>query len=316
MEWGDFGQAAQHAEQAVAIDPASAEGLELLGRIEMRSNNLEAAISNFLAAARVEPENARIVANAGYAFMLRGELGRARTCLEKAINLDGSLVEARNNLGIVLAKLGDSDGALRQFLAVNEPPAAFNNLGVVYLEQKKWRDARDAFQRAVALDPEYRNARANLAETSLHLPLPAVIDISSLSEKRNRTVEKKIDSAADELAVHATGRDSRISAAYRDALARYNRRRYQDAIDIFKWLLQQYPTDKLAGNCQYWTGECYFGLGKYSKAYAAFRQVTLYTDSLKKQDAVLMMRRSYAMEQRRGRSQGSGVRAQAPGVRG
>jgi len=112
FEWGDYGQAAQHAEQAVALDPASASGLDLLGRIEMRGNDVNAAASYFLAAARVQPENAEPLANAGYALMLRGDLGRARTCLEQALNLDGSAVETHNHLGIVLAGLGEPDVAL------------------------------------------------------------------------------------------------------------------------------------------------------------------------------------------------------------
>jgi tetratricopeptide (TPR) repeat protein len=292
----------------VALDPGSAGGLDLLGRIEMRGNDVNAAASYFLAAARVQPENGAILANAGYALMLRGDLGRARTCLEQALIRDGSLAEAHNHLGIVLAKLGEPDGALQQFLGANEPPAAFNNLGVVYLEQKKWREARDAFQRALALDPEYRKAQVNLADATSHLPLPTVIEISSLSEKRGRTVARSVESAASKASPEAAGRDSRISVAYKDALGRYYHRRYQEAVDIFKWLLQQYPTDKLASNCLYWSGECYFGMGKYNKAYVSFKQVTTYADSVKRQDAIVMMRRSTAMEQRKGRGQGPGVR--------
>ena len=303
FEWGDYGQAAQHAEQAVALDPASAAGLDLLGRIEMRGNDLDAAASYFLAAARVQPENAAVLANAGYTLMLRGDLARARTSLEQALVRDGSLAEAHNHLGIVLFKLGEPDGALQHFLAANEPPAAFNDLGVVYLEQRKWREAREAFQRALALDPEYRKAQVNLADATSHLPMPTVIEISPLSEKRGRTLAKNIEPAGTKTSLEATGRDSRISAAYKDALGRYSHRHYQEAVEIFKWLLQQYPTDKLASNCLYWSGECYFGMGKYARAYASFKQVTSYSDSLKRQDAMIMMRRSSLMEQRKGRGQ-------------
>src|SRR5262249_36783042 len=255
FEWSDYEQAAQHAEQAVALDPGTAGGGGLLGRMERRRSKREAGAPAFLSPPRGRAEHESVLANAGYALMLRGDLGRARTNLERALVRDGSLAEAHNHLGIVLAKLGEPDGALQQFLGANEPPAAFNNLGVVYLEQKQWREARDAFQRALALDPEYRKAQVNLADATSHLPLPTVIEISSLSEKRGRTVAKNVESAASKASPEAAGRDSRISAAYKDALGRYYHRRYQEAVDIFKWLLQQYPTDKLASNCLYWTGE-------------------------------------------------------------
>ena len=151
-------------------------------------------------------------------------------------------------------------------------------------------------------DPNYSVARVNLAEAATHVPLPTAIEIPSPSEKRGRTVAKSIDSAARKASTEVTGRDRRISAAYKDALGRYYHRHYQEAIDIFKWLLQQYPTDKLASNCLYWTGESYFGMGKYNKAYVCFKQVTQYSDSVKRQDAMTMMKRSTIMEQRTGRS--------------
>jgi hypothetical protein len=40
-------------------------------------------------------------------------------------------------------------------------PRAFNNLGVAYLGEGRWDDARAAFDRALALDPGYGRARAN-----------------------------------------------------------------------------------------------------------------------------------------------------------
>lgn len=44
----------------------------------------------------------------------------------------------------------------------NAKPRAFNNLGVAYLGERRWDDARAAFERALALDPGYAKARANL----------------------------------------------------------------------------------------------------------------------------------------------------------
>ncbi|MCW5591723.1 MAG: tetratricopeptide repeat protein [Burkholderiales bacterium] len=41
-------------------------------------------------------------------------------------------------------------------------PRAFNNLGVAYLGERRWDDASRAFERALALDPGYGLARANL----------------------------------------------------------------------------------------------------------------------------------------------------------
>ena len=83
-----------------------------------------------------------MLSNLGYAYMLASEWGKARTSLEKAIDLDDGLAEAHNNLAIVLSKLGDENGALRELSKTGTPAVAFNNMGVLYLEAEKTERAR------------------------------------------------------------------------------------------------------------------------------------------------------------------------------
>jgi Tfp pilus assembly protein PilF len=159
--WGDYGLAYQHAERAVLLEPKSAEALEALGRVHLHRNQIDQALSAFLSAVEIKPDSAPLLSNTGYVFLKRGDLKQARVYLEQAVAIDDSLVEAHNNLGIALARLGEPNSALREFMAVNDPAAAFNNLGVVYLEQKQYTSARDAFRRALALDPGHKKARVN-----------------------------------------------------------------------------------------------------------------------------------------------------------
>lgn len=308
--WGNYGLAQEHAERAVVLDPKSPEALEALGRVHLHRNQLDQALSAFLSALELRPQNASVLTNAGYVFLKRGDLSQARLYLERAVALDDSLVEARNNFGIVLARLGEPNHALAEFMAVNEPAAAFNNLGVVYLDQKRWREARDAFQRALILDPTHSKAKANLAEVEAHMPLPTIINLPPFKDKgevaeapsRTRTV--KGDTGRARMPDLITKGDSRISVAYKDALARFRGRRYQEAIDILQWLLLQYPNDALTSNCQYWIGESYFGLSDYKNAYIAFKRVTSYSSSAKKNDALLMMRRAAIKQRLAGRPKG------------
>src|SRR4030095_12166192 len=109
--WGDFGLAYQHAERAVLLDPHSAEALESLGRVHLHRNEIDQALSAFLSAVEIKPKNATPLSNTGYVFLKRGDLIQARAYLERAIAADDSLVEAHNNLGIVLARMGESDHA-------------------------------------------------------------------------------------------------------------------------------------------------------------------------------------------------------------
>ena len=165
--WGEYGLAFQHAERAVVLEPRSAEALETLGRVHLHRNQMDQALSAFLSALEIKPQNAALMTNVGYVFLQRGDLTQARRYLERSIAVDDSIDESHNNLGIVLARLGERERALREFMAVNDPGAAFNNLGVVYLSQKRWGEARDAFRRALTLDPAQAKAKTNLAEAEL-----------------------------------------------------------------------------------------------------------------------------------------------------
>ncbi|HWO02111.1 MAG TPA: tetratricopeptide repeat protein [Blastocatellia bacterium] len=305
-KWGDYGLAQQHAESAVLFDPASAQALEVLGRVCLHRNELDQALSAFISAIKIKPQDASLLNNAGYIFLKRNDLLQAKIYLEQAVSIDSSMVEAHNNLGIAFARLGDRERALQEFMVVNDPAAAFNNLGVVYMTQKNWSDAREAFRRAIALDPKQEKAQTNLAEAEAHLPPPTVVDLpasrDTVAVAPIKAKAVKLGPGRNQPAGVVTKKDSRMAAAYRDALGRYNGRRYKEAIDIFQWLLLQYPNEALASNCEYWVGESYFGLGQYKDAYAAFKRVTLYSGSAKRNEALLMMRRAAAKQRQGARS--------------
>jgi TolA-binding protein len=139
------------------------------------------------------------------------------------------------------------------------------------------------------------------------VPRPTIINLPSFKDSGNVatiTVAQTKPTVARETKATVTKRESRISTAYRDALDRFRQRQYKDAIDIFEWLTEQYPTDALASNCQYWIGESYFGLADYKKAYTAFKRVTEYAGATKKVDALTMMRRSAAKQRQEDRTKG------------
>jgi tetratricopeptide (TPR) repeat protein len=173
-EWGDYTQARQYAEQAAALDRAGAEGHELLGRICLHQHDIDAALRAFHAALRLAPENASILANTGYLHLLRSEWDQAREYLERALEIDASIAEANNHLGIVMAHLGNRDAALSRFLAANPPAASYNNLGTVYLAENRLEEARAEFLHALRLQPDYPKAQANLLSVEALLPPPTL----------------------------------------------------------------------------------------------------------------------------------------------
>jgi Flp pilus assembly protein TadD len=160
------------------MNPASASAHELIGNIHLHRNVPSEAIAEFTRSLHLSPDNPVVTANLGYAHMLLHNWTQAKALFEKALTLDSTLAETRNNLGIVLAKMGDYDGALAQMERVSGRGVAFNNLGVVLLVLRKDPAAAiQAFEQALRYIPDYEKAQANLAAARLLLPIPAVIDL-------------------------------------------------------------------------------------------------------------------------------------------
>ncbi len=84
-----------------------------------------------------------------------------------------------------------------------------------------------------------------------------------------------------------------FATSYEQALQHFYSREYDAAIYLFSMLLETSGNHKLASNCQYWLGECYFGQGDFANAVDAFQRVLPYERSYKKDDALLMLGRSY-----------------------
>jgi len=84
---------------------------------------------------------------------------------------------------------------------------------------------------------------------------------------------------------------SDFATSYEGGLRQFYSRNYDQSIYIFSQLLEVQPNHRLASNCQYWIGECYFGLQNYSNALNAFKNVFSFEASTKIDDSLIMMSR-------------------------
>jgi tol-pal system protein YbgF len=91
----------------------------------------------------------------------------------------------------------------------------------------------------------------------------------------------------------SSGNSASFSRGYEEALSKFYGKRYSEAIAQFSGLVIQFPDHPRVSNCVYWIGEAQFGSGNYQEAANAFNRVLNYPRSLKKDDALLMLGRSY-----------------------
>ncbi len=75
------------------------------------------------------------------------------------------------------------------------------------------------------------------------------------------------------------------AADYEKALELFKKREYNQAADLFSSLLESDRSHSLADNCQYWLGECYYGMKKYEIALAEFQKVAAFSKANKADDA-------------------------------
>lgn len=101
----------------------------------------------------------------------------------------------------------------------------------------------------------------------------------------------------------ALEKNSDFNANYKSARDQFELHKYQIAADAFQKLLSEYPNDKMADNCQYWIGECYFAIKDYQKAIIEFQKVFAYSEKDKHDDAQLMIGLCYVRSGQKDKAQ-------------
>jgi len=92
---------------------------------------------------------------------------------------------------------------------------------------------------------------------------------------------------------YTTTANGPFMSSYHQARAQFESFQYAQAVASFQSLLQQYPNHQMADNCQYWIGECYFGMRQYQQALIEFQKVFAYSQTDKHDDAQIMIGMCY-----------------------
>jgi tol-pal system protein YbgF len=133
---------------------------------------------------------------------------------------------------------------------------------------------------AQQLDDEVKQKNTDLADLKSEL---AERDrrIASLQEQLTRT--EKGGNA--EPVVSGAGFKER----YESGRQLYEAKKYRQAITVFTKLVEAGGEKSLMDNCQYWIGECYYGINYYNQAIVEFEKVFTYSDSDKYDDSQLKL---------------------------
>lgn len=147
------------------------------------------------------------------------------------------------------------------------PPPVSANARLEYRVDSLTNENRRLNQQVDALATENRNLTARAAELETRLNQMAA------TPKPEPVATPSTTAATD----------------YDGALTTFRQKRFSDAIQEFEGLLNGNIREDLADNCHYWIGESYYGLRKYKEAIDHFKMVLDSKKSEKKSAAQLMI---------------------------
>jgi tetratricopeptide (TPR) repeat protein len=154
-------------QQAIAVDPNSAESHLNLGVAWARQGKLERAVDSFREAARLEPNAPEAHGNLGLAYLHQHRPAEALACFHRALQLKPGWAETHNNVGVALVELERHDEAVLAYLeALRVKPTyaeAYNNLGNVYRFKDQPDAAIDCFHKCLELKSDLPEVHNNLA---------------------------------------------------------------------------------------------------------------------------------------------------------
>lgn len=210
-ERGDFVQARKYFGLALQLRPGDPKVLTGLGAALVDGGQVAQGADLYLQALQNDPGDARTHNNLGVALARLGQGAKASEHFRRAVEINGEYVEARINLATQLIgqgqpgeamehlavalrhqpshawaiyqqgrafaglkRLDDAIAAYRRSLAIQSRVAeVHNSLGVALAQSGRMAEALEQFQTAVALKPDYEDARHNLDRAAASLrPAP------------------------------------------------------------------------------------------------------------------------------------------------
>jgi serine/threonine-protein kinase len=170
---GDYTGAIEDFNQALRLDPNSADTYNNRGLVRYRLGDKPGAMADFNQALRLNPNSADTYNNRGSILAEQSDIKGAMADFDQALRLDPNLANAYNNRGVIRRRLGDTEGAIKDFnqaLVIKDNYLeAYKNRGLARTDLGDIQGAMEDFNQAIWSDPNSADAYKNrgLARTSL-----------------------------------------------------------------------------------------------------------------------------------------------------
>jgi serine/threonine-protein kinase len=173
MSGGQYGEAIQSFQKAVAIDTVNAEAVRELANAYDKSGRLKEAEANFRRAIELRPNDWAGYRDLGAFLDVHGKREEAVQAFERAIQLTPDNYSAYRSLGglyMKLERLDDAAAMLKKSLDIKPFDRTYSNLGTIYYFQKRYQEAADMYRKAVDMTPTDSALWGNLADAYRWIP--------------------------------------------------------------------------------------------------------------------------------------------------
>jgi tetratricopeptide (TPR) repeat protein len=162
---GAIGQALAMYEEAVKKDPHRSDAWLRMAILHDQQGQFAESASLYQKALAAQPGSADIYCDMGYSLYLQQHWAEAEMNLRQALALRPDHARAHNNLGLVLGRACQAEGALDEFHKAGCSDAdAQANLAFALTLERHWPEALQHYQQALQADPYSAPAKKGLQE--------------------------------------------------------------------------------------------------------------------------------------------------------
>jgi tetratricopeptide (TPR) repeat protein len=179
---GRIRDAVMEAQDILKRDPNNLEARKLLGRIYLRSlgdvqagqgsqNVLKLAIDQYEQIIKIEPDNADDHLLLGRLYFLNNDMQKAESEYKAAVKLEPDSEDAVTQLAYLYNQEGDTARATQVLSSIPDATRSaklYSALGYTYEQQKQYKNAINAYKKAIELDRDNLDAIRGLAENLMN----------------------------------------------------------------------------------------------------------------------------------------------------
>ncbi len=175
---GSLHKALQMYEDMHKADPKNPEVCHRLVVVYSRLDNTAKADAFFQLATKLNPDNADLYADYGYACYLRGDLNEAEQWLKTAHQMRPQEKRITGNLALVVGMQGRTQESLTFYRQILDDAEAYANVGYLLTQRGDMESAKEHYTKALTMDPKQKSSQN------------AVLQLAELEEAHNKNVAK------------------------------------------------------------------------------------------------------------------------------